>query len=46
MTETHDMTNPPESLLSVEAMRLALDTPWKAINEIEQYMLTLVVFAL
>src|SRR4051812_29791340 len=40
MNETHDTpTTPPDSLLSTEAMRLALDTPWKAINEIERLAL-------
>ncbi|MCA0456901.1 MAG: acyltransferase [Chloroflexi bacterium] len=29
----------PTSLLSTEAARLALDTPWKAINEIERLLL-------
>nr|MBA3874012.1 hypothetical protein [Anaerolineae bacterium] len=40
MNETNDNTSmPPDSLFSVEAMRLALDTPWKAINEIERLLL-------
>lgn len=32
-------TTPPQSLLSAEALRLALDTPWKAINELERLLL-------
>lgn len=40
MNEKQDTpTTPPDSLLSLEAMRLALDTPWKAINEIERLVL-------
>jgi acetyltransferase-like isoleucine patch superfamily enzyme len=40
MNEIHDTNSTlPDSLLSLEAMRLTMDTPWKAINEIERFML-------
>jgi acetyltransferase-like isoleucine patch superfamily enzyme len=32
-------TAPPDSLMSLSAARLALDTPWKARNEIERLLL-------
>ncbi len=42
MNEPHENAtgSPPDSLMSIEAMRLAMDTPWKAINEIERLFLS------
>lgn len=38
MKNQHE-TQPPTSLFSLEAFRLTLDTPWKAINELERLAL-------
>ena len=38
MSDTHD-TPPPDALLSASAFHMALDTPWKAVNEVERLLL-------
>lgn len=36
--DPHDV-NPPDSLLSTAALRMMVDMPWKAVNEIERLLL-------
>ncbi len=38
VSDSHE-TAPPDSLLSPESLRLTLDTPWKARNEIERLLI-------